>query len=207
MAVLLALTALNGSLLAQDIIFTNRTATFTNLEGRVFTNVTLVKANDYGVVWRGDGAGMVPYTKLSPQVLESLGIPQERVERSKALLARQAALAAKMDQASLAAKAKQKAEADAARAKWEAEAPARQREAERQAALAQIRTLTAQIAAARQELRRAEAIASDQNMVAPIGTYYFVPNDAKRQLNIENAEEQLSQLRQDYIDKYGALPK
>ena len=54
-----------GSLLAQDITFTNKTATFTSLDGRVFTNVTLVKANDYGIVWKGDGIGLIPYTKLS----------------------------------------------------------------------------------------------------------------------------------------------
>src|ERR1035441_10327245 len=100
---LLALAWINGSLLAQDITFTNKTATFTNLDGRVFTNVTLVKANDYGIVWKGDGIGLIPYTKLSPEVLESLGIHQERVERAKALAKRQAALDAQRRAATAAA--------------------------------------------------------------------------------------------------------
>ncbi|MCX6929397.1 MAG: hypothetical protein NT154_40210 [Verrucomicrobia bacterium] len=77
-------------MLAQDIIFTNRTATFTNLDGRLYTNVTLVKATADGIIWKGDGMGMVPYTKLSPEMVESFGIPQERVEQAKAKAAKKA---------------------------------------------------------------------------------------------------------------------
>jgi len=79
---------------AQDILFTNLTATFTNLEGRVYTNVTLLKANDYGIIWKGDGLGMVPYTNLAPALLTSLGIGYERVEHAKAVADRQAQAAA-----------------------------------------------------------------------------------------------------------------
>jgi hypothetical protein len=74
----LALLAI-GSLLAQDITFTNQMATITNLEGRVYTNVTLVKANKDGLIWRGDGMGLIPYTKLNPALLESLGVPTNRI--------------------------------------------------------------------------------------------------------------------------------
>jgi hypothetical protein len=80
-----------GAALAQDITFTNKTATFTNLEGRVYNKVTLVKATDYGIVWKGDGMGLVHYTNLSPAVLTSLGIGLERVQRAQALLARRSA--------------------------------------------------------------------------------------------------------------------
>jgi hypothetical protein len=73
-----------GSLLAQDIVFTNRTATFTNLEGRVYTNVTLVKASLDGLIWSGDGRGLISYTNLSPAFLKSLGIPSNRIETAKA---------------------------------------------------------------------------------------------------------------------------
>ena len=79
-----------GASLAQDITFTNRTASFTNLEGRVFTNVTLVKATENGIVWKGDGLGMVPYTNLSPRVLASFGVPPERIEEAKAKAAKYA---------------------------------------------------------------------------------------------------------------------
>jgi hypothetical protein len=79
-----------GAALAQDITFTNKTATFTTLDGRVYTNVTLVRATDYGIVWRADGMGMVSYTNLAPAFLTSLGIGQERAEHAKALADRQA---------------------------------------------------------------------------------------------------------------------
>ena len=73
-----------GASLAQDITFTNRIVTFANLEGRVFTNVTLVRANENGVVWKGDGMGMVPYTNLSRSVLASFGVPTQRIAAAKA---------------------------------------------------------------------------------------------------------------------------
>jgi hypothetical protein len=79
-----------GCLLAQDIMFTNRVATFTNLDGRLYTNVTLIKATADGIIWKGDGVGMVPYTKLSLEVAQSFGVPQERVEQAKAKAAKKA---------------------------------------------------------------------------------------------------------------------
>jgi len=194
-----------GASLAQDITFTNRAATFTNLEGHVYTNVALVKANNYGIIYKGDGMGMVPYTKLSPAFLKSLGIPVERIEKAKALQARQAAVAARQDQISLAADEQARKEGRAEAARWEAGAPARQREAERKAALEQIQTLSAQIAELRQQLRQAQANASDQNQAAPAGTYYYVPNQANRQLEIDNAEDQLRQMKADFKDKFGKL--
>lgn len=92
---LLALVWINGSMMAQDIIFTNKTATFTNLEGRVYSNVTLVKANPDGLVWKGDGVGLVCYTNLSPVLLESLGIPLQRIEQARTRAAQKAAVDAK----------------------------------------------------------------------------------------------------------------
>jgi hypothetical protein len=47
-----------------------RTVTFTNLQGRVFENVRLSRANKDGVVYlTDDGGGMVLYTNLSPDLL------------------------------------------------------------------------------------------------------------------------------------------
>jgi hypothetical protein len=74
----------NTALLVKDIVFTNKTATFTNEEGRVYKGVTLIRANREGIVWRGEGMGLVSYTNLSPALLESLGIPVERIEQAKA---------------------------------------------------------------------------------------------------------------------------
>jgi hypothetical protein len=61
-----------GAALAQDITFTNRMATFSNLEGRLFFNVTLVKANQDGVIWRdGAGGGSGWYANLNPALLKN----------------------------------------------------------------------------------------------------------------------------------------
>jgi hypothetical protein len=90
----LALVWIN-SLLAQDIVFTNKTATFTNLQGRVYTNVTLVKATQDGLLWRGDSMGLIAYTNLSPALLESLGVPTNRIEQARERATQAAAARAK----------------------------------------------------------------------------------------------------------------
>ena len=78
--------------LAQDITFTNRVATFTNLQGSVYRDVTLVKGDLDGVVWReGAGGGRVSYTNLSPALLETWGIPTNRIENAHARALRKAA--------------------------------------------------------------------------------------------------------------------
>jgi hypothetical protein len=71
---------------AQDILFTNKTATFTNLEGRLFKNVEIIRADRDGVIWR-DGAtsgGRVGYTNLDALFLASWGIPTNRIEEARA---------------------------------------------------------------------------------------------------------------------------
>jgi hypothetical protein len=81
-----------GTALAQDITFPNRTATFTNLQGRVFKDVTLIKADLDGVVWReGAGGGRICYTNLSPALLEAWGIPTNRIGVARARAQRKAA--------------------------------------------------------------------------------------------------------------------
>jgi hypothetical protein len=201
---LLALAWINGSLLAQDITFTNKTATFTNLDGRVFTNVTLVKANDYGIVWKGDGIGLIPYTKLSPEVLESLGIHQERVEHAKALAKRQAALDAQRRAATAAALQQDTVNKQLdQQARLEARA-AEEKDAPRKAALAEITALEAQIKAARDEARHTAAAAHDYNMANmnnPYAGYAYVKETTV--VNIEDAEERLRELKADYAAKYG----
>ena len=106
----LLLTAV-AQLLAQDITFTNKTVTFTNLEGRVFKDVLLVKGDADGLIWRADASGgRVSYTNMAPEILQRLGVPTNRIEmalaragqRQKAMEAQQqqqaavAAQAAKM---------------------------------------------------------------------------------------------------------------
>lgn len=68
----------------QDAItFTNRLATFTNLQGEVFRDVRLVRADADGIIYRetvGVGGGRVFYTNLPQPVLKSLGLPKASAE-------------------------------------------------------------------------------------------------------------------------------
>src|ERR1035441_1740632 len=78
------LTLATGSLLAQDIVFTNRTATFTNRQGIVFKDATLIKADLDGLIWRnGASGGRICYTNLEPAFLEQLGVPTNRIAIAK----------------------------------------------------------------------------------------------------------------------------
>lgn len=78
-AVFLILSVLSIS--AQDINLKNRVASFTDLQGRAYFNVTLVKGDLDGLIWRdrkGSG-GRICYTNLSADFLGTLGIPAERI--------------------------------------------------------------------------------------------------------------------------------
>ena len=60
----------------QDAItFTNKIVTFTNLQGRIYQDVRLTRADLVGIIYReGAGGGRVCYTNLPAAFLESLGI-------------------------------------------------------------------------------------------------------------------------------------
>jgi hypothetical protein len=203
-AALLALLWIHGSVLAQDIIFTNRTATFTNLQGAVFKDATLVKADLDGLVWRsGISGGRICYTNLNGVFLESLGVPTNRIAIAKTRAEHKAVSdaqyrAARDAQAQLAEQARQAALAD-----WAAGAPAREREAQRKVDLDAINTLSAQIKAEDNSLRHAEAAAFDYNANPNNAGYSYVNNAATRREAINDVEERLSQMRRDYAVKYG----
>ena len=63
----------------QDAIrFTDKLVTFTNLAGRAFRDVRLVRADKAGIVYLATDSvagGLVPYTNLPAAFVESLGIP------------------------------------------------------------------------------------------------------------------------------------
>ena len=65
-----------GVALGQDAItFTNKIVTFTNLQGRIYQDVQLTRADLVGIIYReGAGGGRVYYTNLPAAFLESLGI-------------------------------------------------------------------------------------------------------------------------------------
>jgi hypothetical protein len=69
---------------AEDITFTNKVASFTNLQGTVFKNVVLVRADKDGLIWRdGVSGGRVFYTNLHPDLLESFGVPTNGMELAR----------------------------------------------------------------------------------------------------------------------------
>jgi len=88
---LLALVWIGGSSWAQEIVFTNLAATITNLQGRVYTNITLIKATPKGLVWRREGMGFLNYTNVNPAVLEALGVPTNWVKQANVRAATRAA--------------------------------------------------------------------------------------------------------------------
>ena len=66
--------------LSDDITFTNRTANFTDLEGRIYSRVQLVRGDLDGLIWRrGASGGRICYTNLDPCLLESFGISTNRI--------------------------------------------------------------------------------------------------------------------------------
>ncbi len=66
--------------LSDDITFTNQTANFTDLEGRIYSRVQLVRGDLDGLIWRrGASGGRICYTNLDPCLLESFGISTNRI--------------------------------------------------------------------------------------------------------------------------------
>ena len=108
---ILALCLLAASALAQQgtITFTNKIATFTNLEGRIFKDVQLVRADLDGLIWMQDvtSAGRICYTNLDPDVLESFGISSNRIAVALAR-AQHKAVARAQEQMAIAASARAK---------------------------------------------------------------------------------------------------
>ena len=83
-----------------DIDLKERVATFTNLQGRIYENVTLRRANKDGVIYSTDnGGGMVLYTNLNPNQLAawnlSTNLAQEYLDRLE--WKRQAKIQAELD--------------------------------------------------------------------------------------------------------------
>lgn len=73
------------SALAGDITFTNRTATFKDLQGRTYRHVQLIRGDSDGLIWRdGASGGRICYTNLDANLLESFGISSNRIEVAKA---------------------------------------------------------------------------------------------------------------------------
>jgi hypothetical protein len=199
---LISLTALTT--LAQDIEFKNRTGTFTNLEGRKFVGVTLVKADMDGLIWReGTTAGRVCFTNLHPDVLTGLGIPTNRTSIARARAENRAASSAR----ARAAIAEQAQAQMADRAETEAmeatNAMARALAQQQKADADLIASLETQIAAAKANLRRAKAQVHDYNSANrynDLAPYVYVKETER--VKIEEAEDRLEQMKAEFFRKY-----
>src|ERR1035441_10521278 len=194
------LTLATGSLLAQDIVFTNRTATFTNRQGIVFKDATLIKADLDGLIWRnGASGGRICYTNLDPVFLERLGVSSNRIAISKSRAEHKTVsdaqyLAARNAQAQLAEEARQVGLGDFA-----AKARDRQRITDQQA----IDDLAQTIEDAQSSLDHVRAAAYDYNANPARGrSYSYVKNSATRQLEINEMRKQLRRMKADYAQKY-----
>jgi hypothetical protein len=71
---------------AANLAFTNKFATFTNLQGETFIHAELIEADATQVVFKTNNIfGAVKFTNLSTATLESLGIPLSRLDLAKEL--------------------------------------------------------------------------------------------------------------------------
>ncbi len=203
---LLPIVCLCAAANGQDITFTNRTVTFTNLQHQVYSNVTLVKADGVSLIWRdGASGGRALYTTLEPAFLVSLGIPTNRIASAKEWAYRKAQENAKYRQA-WAIEAEREHQAQVARnLEYEAEKAKQAAMAQQQADLQAINDLAARIDRESAALDQAEANADDQSTADPNNIYY-VPNDSKRHLAIRNEARQLQQMQADYDKKYKSSP-
>jgi len=192
----------------QDIEFTNRVVSFTNLQGEAFKDVRLIRGDLDGVIWRaGVSGGRVSYTNLEAVLLADWGISSNRVGIARGRAEQKAVMAAR-DRAMAIAQARAQALAKAkAEVEWSAGAPARELQAQRQADQEAITNLQSQIENARLQLRRATALAHDHN--AANARNKAVPRvyiKETERVKIQEAEARLKKMKAAFSLKYGSHP-
>ena len=186
------------------IEFTNRVETFTNLQGEVFSQVTLIRGDLDGVVWRkGASGGRVCYTNVSLGFLDHLGIPTNRVQIAGRRAAQSALVHSRFLAERQAGAAADAAAREKVRKEWEAAAPDRELLSAIEQDLAAIDRLQSQIDEAKAKIRRAKAITSDYNS-ANKGNDYAPHAYVKQteQLKIDEAQTRLQAMRKEFNRKY-----
>jgi colicin import membrane protein len=140
-------------------------ASFTNLQGKAFLNVELVKANLDGIVWRDkdDGLGQVNFSNLDPAFLDSLGIDASRRE----LAAQRASKSAAYDAAAKAQHEAAVKQYNKELPKWNAAIEAKKREQNRQALLDKAKALRAKADAVQDAAELASANAPTEASGTP----------------------------------------
>jgi len=198
-AVLVSSLLLSWSASAQNINFTNKTVTFTNLEGRSFTAVRLVHGDLDGVVWMKESSGgRLCYTNLARELLEEWAIPTNRIAIARARAEHKTVSRAAAIQAAANAQAK-------TGAAWAAGAPAREQQAKADA----IKALTVQIDTSVSSIQAMRAHAQAQQM-RTIGGQRLAQMDISTansmQAEVDNARARLQQMRAEYVSDYGRFP-
>lgn len=204
MKAILPVLATTLSCFAEDLTFTNRILTFTNLQGKAFVQVELVRADLDGLIWRsGSMGGRVCYTNLDPLLLESLGIPTNRIKVAQARAESRAESERKARLVMTAEAQAQQVDQAKAAAQEEAAAQIRALAQQKQADAEAISALDAQIATARARLRRAKAMAHDYNAANHYN--HSAPRLFVREVErakIDEAEILLKKMKQDFALKY-----
>jgi len=192
----------------QHVLFTNQTATFRTLEGKVFYHVTLVRADLDGIVWRtGASGGRICYTNLDPGLLESWSISSNRIDIARARAEHKAAVDARYRAIAAAEAAATLKRYREEHARVAAQASTREREAQRQADLARLVVLRKQVEVARDSLRHMETAARDANQARinnPSAPFFYVKESTR--IDLRNDEKRLQQLEAGYVAKYGTGP-
>lgn len=189
---------------SQDITWTNKTVTFTNLEGRIFKEVQFIRGDWDGVIWReGAGGGRVCYTNLNPALLEAWGIPTNRIGIARGRAQRNAISNAR-DRVESQIQAQEEFAARAKTAEQEAATSALQARGEQMKSDSEaIERLTKQIEDAKVLLRRAKASAHDYNQA----NHYngsaprLYVKDSER-VKIEEAQTLLKKMKAEFAAKY-----
>jgi hypothetical protein len=196
-------TVVCGLCSAQDINFTNRLCSFTNLEGRSFDGVALVRGDLDGIIWRKDASGgRICYTNIHPDILESWGVSSNRIEVSR-IRARNKALAdAKYRAARDSAAAEELALEAANRIALAKAKPILERDKQKAADQEAITVLEQQIRITRNFKRRNQAFADDYNTVNSGTGAPFLTTSARDEVTIKEYEEKLQQMKADFARKY-----
>jgi len=186
------------------IEFTNRVETFTNLQGQVFSQVTLIRGDLDGVIWRKEASGgRICYTNLSLGFVAYLGISTNRVQVARIRAAQAAQAHSKFLAERQAGAAADSVAREEVRKVWLAGAADRELLSNIQKELAAIDLLQSQIDEAKAKLRWAKAITSDFNSANKRNDY--APHayvKQTEQVKLKKAQTRLQTMRKEFNRKY-----
>jgi len=195
----------------QNIVFTNRTETFTNLQGQLFKSAELLRADPSGLVWKTEtGAGRIVYTNLDDSFLVKFGIPTNWIVQSAQRAAAKAKADAQYRSEQATAFRQMMAEKQKEMQAWIADAPNRERKAQMEADLQKIQAFAARVSNAEKRVRYANAVTPTGASGSP--EYVDSVMAQRSQVNlaaeqVTDATVQLGTMVREFEEKYGVRPK